>query len=85
MTNSDLKGRAQTIQSLIEQRDDISAEIKACYDSAASAGFNKSAMRRAIKITTMDADKREKHDTEQMDLELYLREIEGRQMREAAE
>jgi hypothetical protein len=42
-------------------------------------------MRKAIRITTMDADKREKHDTEQMDLELYLREIEGRQMREAAE
>ena len=85
MTNSDLKARAMTIQALLEQRDDISAEIKACFDSAASAGFNKSAMRRAIKITSMDADKREKHDTEQMDLELYLREIEGREMREAAE
>lgn len=85
MTNSDLKARAQTIQSLIEQRDDISAEIKACYDSAASAGFNKSAMKKAIKVASMSEDKREKHDTEQMDLELYLREIEGRQMREAAE
>ena len=78
MTNSDLKGRAQTIQSLIEQRDDISAEIKACYDSAASAGFNKIAMRKAIKVAGMSEDKREKHDTEQMDLELYLAEIEGK-------
>lgn len=85
MTNSDLRARALTISALIEQRDDISAEIKACFDSAASAGFNKSAMKKAIKITTMDADKREKHDTEQMDLELYLREIEGRELREAAE
>lgn len=85
MTNSDLKARAMTIQALLEQRDDISAEIKACFDSAASAGFNKSAMKKAIKITSMDADKRAKHDTEQMDLELYLREIEGREMREAAE
>lgn len=85
ITNSDIRARAQTIQSLIEQRDDITAEIKACYDSAASAGFNKSAMRRAIKITTMDADKREKHESEQSDLLLYLAEIEGRQMREAAE
>jgi hypothetical protein len=33
----------------------------------------------------MDADKREKHESEQSDLLLYLAEIEGRQMREAAE
>lgn len=85
MTNSDLKARAQTIQALIEQRDDITAEIKACYDSAASAGFNKSAMRKAIKVAGMSDEKREKHESDQSDLILYLAEIEGRQMREAAE
>lgn len=85
MTNSDLRARALTISALIEQRDDISAEIKACYDSAASAGFNKSAMRKAIKVAGMSDEKREKHESEQSDLLLYLAEIEGRQMREAAE
>jgi uncharacterized protein (UPF0335 family) len=85
MTNSDLKARAQTIQALIEQRDDITAEIKACYDSAVSAGFNKSAMRKAIKVASMSDDKREKHESEQSDLLLYLAEIEGRQMKEAAQ
>lgn len=78
MTNSDLRHRAQTIQALLEQRDDITAEIKACYDSAASAGFNKPAMRKAIKVAAMSQDKRAKHDSEEMDIELYLAEIEGK-------
>ena len=77
MTNSDLKARAQTIQALIQQRDDITAEIKACYDSAASAGFNKSAMKKAIKLASMSQDKRAKHDQEAQEIQLYLFEIEG--------
>lgn len=77
-TNSDLKGRARTILALMEQKDEIAAEIKANFDSAASAGFNKTAMRKAIKVVAMSQDKRAKHDSEQMDLELYLAEIEGR-------
>jgi hypothetical protein len=32
----------------------------------------------------MESDKRAKHDSEQMDLELYLAELEGRQERAAA-
>ena len=85
MTNSDLKQRAQSIMSLIEQRDELSADIKAAFDAAASVGFNKQAMRKAIRIATLDSAKREKHESEQMDLEMYLAEIEGKHMREAAE
>lgn len=84
-TNSDLRQRAESILRLIEQRDELTADIKAAFDAAASVGFNKTAMRKAIKIASMSSDKRAKHDTEQMDLELYLAEIEGRSMKEAAE
>lgn len=83
-TNSDLRQRAVSIMRLEEQRDELTADIKAAYDAAASVGFNKAAMKRAIKISRMDATKRAKHDSSQLDLELYLAEIEGKQMREAA-
>ena len=82
--NSDLRQRAESIMRLEEQRDELTADIKAAYDAAASVGFNKAAMKRAIKISRMDATKRAKHDSSQLDLELYLAEIEGKQMREAA-
>lgn len=83
-TNSDLRQRAESIMRLIEQRDELSADIKAAFDAAASVGFNKAAMRKAIKIATLDSAKREKHESEQMDLELYLAEIENRELREVA-
>ena len=85
MRNSDLRQRAESIMRLMEQRDELTADIKAAFDAAASVGFNKAAMRKAVKVAAMDADKRAKHDSEQMDLELYLAEIEGDAMREAAE
>jgi len=85
MTNSDLRERAERIAKLQEIADEAKADVKAAYDAAASAGYTKSALRAAIKIHGLDATKRAKHDAAQMDLELYLAEIEGRQMREAAE
>lgn len=84
MKNSDLRERAESIMRLMDQRDELTLDIKAAFDAAASVGFNKKAMRKAIKIASMDAAKREKHDSEQMDLEVYLSEIEGRQERAAA-
>lgn len=84
-SNSDLKTRAQQIMRLTEQREEITLDIKAAFDAAASVGFNKAAMRKAIKIASMDGEKRAKHDAGQMDLEIYLAEIEGRNVREAAE
>lgn len=84
-SNSDLRQRAESIGRLMDQRDELSEDIKAAFEAAASAGFNKSAMRKAISIARMDAAKRAKHDAGQMDLELYLAELEGRQkMAEAA-
>lgn len=84
-SNSDLRQRAESIMRLMEQRDELTADIKAAFDAAASVGFNKAVMRKAVRVAAMDAAKRAKHDNEQLELETYLAEIEGRQLREAAE
>lgn len=84
-TNSDLRARAERIAQLEEAAKDARDDVKAAYDAAKSAGYTPSALRKAIKVHTMDASKRAKHDSEQTDLELYLAEIEGRSMAEAAE
>ena len=85
MTNSDLRERADRLAKLHEDVEEAQAELKGAYDAAASAGYSKAALKKAMKIHTLDAAKRAKHDSAQMDLELYLAEIEGRSMREAAE
>lgn len=82
---SDLRQRASHISALMDQRDDIDVEIKAAFEIAKSQGYNASALRKAIKIHRMDDKRREKHDTAQGDLMLYLEEIEGAAIREAAE
>lgn len=84
-SNSDLRDRADKIIRLMEAADDIATEIKDRFEDAKNAGFSAKALRKAIKISRMDADKRAKHETEQTDLLLYLAEIEGRSMREAAQ
>jgi len=85
MTNSDLKRWAEAIIALEDQRKDITTEIADRYQDAKNAGYTVKAMKAAIKISRMDADKRAKHESEQSDLLLYLAEIEGRSLREAAE
>lgn len=84
MKNSDLRQRAESIMRLMEQRDELSADIKAAFEAASSVGYNSKAMRKAIKVASMDTDKRAKHEEEQSDLILYLEEIEGKLQREAA-
>ena len=52
----------------------------------ASKGYNAKALKAALKVARMDADRRAKHDADQSDLIIYLDEIEGKSaMREAAE
>lgn len=85
MSNSDLKKRAEHIMRLMDQRDEIAEDIKNSFDVAKSVGFNPAALRKAIAVARMEASKRAKHDQGQMDLELYLSEIEARELREAAE
>lgn len=84
-TNSDLKSRAEHIMRLMEQRDEIAEDIKNSFDVAKSVGFNPAALRKAIAVARMDAKKRAAHESAQTDLLIYLDEIEGRAMREAAE
>ncbi len=83
-TNSDLKQRAESVMRLMDQRDELTLDIKAAFDAAKSVGFNAQAMRKAVSIARMDKAKRVSHDQAQLDLEVYLAEIEGRVM-EAAE
>jgi uncharacterized protein (UPF0335 family) len=85
MTNSDIKRRADGIIALEDQKKDITTEIADRYQDAKNAGYTVVALRKAIKLARMDADKRAKHESEQIDLLMYLAEIEGRSMREAAE
>lgn len=77
-TNDRLNQIARDIRGLEEHRTELGQDIKALYDEAKSEGFTVSALRKAIKIHSMDKDKRDKHDAEQMDLEVYLAALEGR-------
>ena len=85
MTNSDLRSRALEIIRLQEVAEEAKEAVKVAFEVAENVGFTKKALRQAIKVHRMDADKRAKHDSEPMDLELYLAEIEGRRLSEAAE
>lgn len=78
MTNSDLKQRAERLAHLTEIAEEARLDLKAAYDAAASQGYSKAALRRAVKIHMMDQARRAKHDAEQADLILYLEELEGR-------
>jgi len=84
-SNSDLKRRAMEIIKRHEAVEEAKEDLKAAYDAAESVGFTKKALRAAVKIHRLDAEKREKHESEQSDLILYLAEIEGREMKDAAE
>lgn len=83
-TNSDMRARAEHIMRLMDQRDELNEDIKNSFDVAKSVGFNPSAMRKAISVARMDAKKRAAHDTGQQDLEIYLAEIEARELVGAA-
>lgn len=83
-SNSDLRSRAEHIMRLMDQRDEIAEDIRNSFDVAKSVGFNPAALRKAISVARMEAGKRAKHDQGQMDLELYLAEIEARELVGAA-
>jgi len=84
-SNSDLRERADKITRLMEQRDDIATEIKDRFDDAKNAGYSVTALRKAIKVARMDDKQRARHDRDSEQFDLFLAEIEGRSMREAAE
>jgi uncharacterized protein (UPF0335 family) len=77
-TNARLIEYADRLSRLEEERKALSEDIKEAYADAKSEGFTVSALKKAIKIHSMDADKRAKHDAAQLDLEMYLAQIEGR-------
>lgn len=77
MTNSDLKQRAEKIIALMDQADEIKTEIADRFQDAKNQGFTVAALRKAIKVARLDGDKRAKHESAQLDFEMYLSEIEG--------
>lgn len=77
-TNAVLREYAEEIARCEEARKRLTEEIKENYDMAKRDGFTVSALRKAIKIHGMDADRRQKHDDEQGDIEVYLANLEGR-------
>jgi uncharacterized protein (UPF0335 family) len=79
-TNSDLRSRAEHIMRLMDQRDELNEDIRNSFDVAKSVGFNPTAMRKAISVARMDAKKRAAHESAQTDLEIYLAEIEAREL-----
>lgn len=83
---TDIHYFAKRIAALEDQAEAIKADIKDEYGVAASKGYNAKALKAALKVARMDADRRAKHDADQSDLIIYLDEIEGKSaMREAAE
>lgn len=81
-TTARLQELALSIGRLEEERKALAGDIADKYAEAKSEGYTVSALRKAIKIFAMDASKREQHDAEQLDIEMYLASLEGR---EAAE
>ncbi len=81
-TNERLKRHADRIARLEEERKALAADTKDALDEAKSEVFTPSALRKAIKIHAVDKSKREKHDAEQTDLEIYLAQLEGKEMPE---
>lgn len=70
-----------TVANLIRLEEAFEAakeDRKVGYEIAANKGYTATELRKAIKIHRMPADKRAKFDSAQMDLELYLSELEGR-------
>lgn len=80
----DLRYFASRIAGLEDEKSNISEQITEEYVVAANKGYNAKALRRAIKINRMDADKRAKHESEQSDIETYLANLEGKRVMEAA-
>ena len=60
MTNSDLRERAERLAHLTEIAEEARLDLKAAYDAAASQGYSKAALRRAVKIHMMDQARRAK-------------------------
>jgi len=79
MTNSPISDYAQRIGNLMTEREECQQAIVEIYADAKSDGITVAALRKAIKIARMDSVARERHETEQTDLLMYLDQIERRE------
>lgn len=67
-----LRSIIERIVNLEEQRQGLADDIKDILTEAKSNGFDKGALRTAVKIAMEDAEKREKRLTKEQILETYL-------------
>jgi uncharacterized protein (UPF0335 family) len=81
-TNARLKHFADEITRVEDQKAAANEALKDLYEAAKSEGYTPSALRKAIRIHSMDSKKREKHDAEQADLEIYLAQLDGKEIEE---
>ena len=79
-TNDRLKGYAERIIAHEQNIADHREMLKEIFEEAKSDGYTPKALKQAIKIHSMDQDKRAKFDAEQTDLEIYLAQLEGREI-----
>lgn len=67
MSNTDVKGYAERLSALEDQRDEIASDIADLKKEADSHGIDKKALADTVRILRMDADKRKKR-MDQLDL-----------------
>jgi uncharacterized protein (UPF0335 family) len=79
-TNAALLSYAERIKRLQDQIEGFKSDVKAVCEEAKADGYTPKALKQAIKIHSMDQDKRAKFDAEQTDLLLYLEQLEGREI-----
>lgn len=72
MSNADIKGYAERLSKLEDQRDEIASDIADLKKEADGQGIDKKALADTVRIMRMDADKRKKR-LAQLDLfDTYL-------------
>lgn len=74
MTDAKLKGLAERIERLMDERDGIQSDIRDIYAEAKSGGYVPKVLRKAITRKRMDPDKRNEEDSI---LELYEGALSG--------
>lgn len=75
MENNTLKTYAERISRLEAQKAEIASDIKDLYTEAGATGFDKKALKRAIKIASMNAEARRKQKEEDEVLGVYLQQL----------
>lgn len=75
LPNSTLADLVKRCIRLEDEKAALAEDIKTVKEEAKSQGYNLRSLNAAIRVTRMDAKKREQYDGDQADLELYLENL----------